>query len=305
MLAGQFGASQLAKVGGRLAITPANSVPSERSFSAMNYIQNNFRARMSTVITSRLCNVYMNCRVLDQRKGLITNDWIQQQIKRRVERHQNKQMANLADVKRAQQASMSLNDLIDEAAVIIPASKAALISFPEEADRILMPPPPAPEHVVLPEWVTRESGKQYPSKKQRKRKAPSEAPQTPRQRSQTPQLLTPQTQSQLSQLTRSTQGTPPTESTQSQYWAPAAPLRTLSPHPQPPSSQFSFLAGSSMPMPPQSPSQTQSQRTPLGVIDINSSQQYAQPREMYDLCSPRRSYQGPSLEFSQDSQFSP
>ena len=72
MLASRFGASELAELAVRLAVTPANSVPSERSFSAMNYIQNSFRAGMSTTTTSKLCLIYMNSRALDRRPSLLS-----------------------------------------------------------------------------------------------------------------------------------------------------------------------------------------------------------------------------------------
>ncbi|KAK5999281.1 hypothetical protein QM012_006360 [Aureobasidium pullulans] len=314
MLASKFGAIQLAKIGSRLAITPANSVPSERSFSAMNYIQNNFRAKMSTKVTSKLCNVYMNSRSLDKRKELITNDWIQQQIMRRVERHKNQRLATLEDIKIAQQErdTRTLDDLIDEAADIIPAAKAALasLSFPQDdLDRVLMPPPPVAPEPILPDWVVLPSVKQHPSKKQpqprqsRKRKAPSETPQTPRTRSKTPQqypqLPTPQTQ--------------PTQSTQSQYWAPPAPLRTPSPFQHPPSSQLSFSIGSSAPaarvVTPSQQSrvitstmstQETHYRAPLG--ELNNNSQYAQLREVFDLTASSLPSLPSMFDFSQNSE---
>ncbi|KAG2171182.1 hypothetical protein JADG_010921 [Aureobasidium aubasidani] len=163
LLADKFGAPELAKLAGRLAVTPANSVPSERSFLAMNYIQNTFRAKMSTPVTSQLCNVYMNSRALDRRKALITDDWKLAQIKRRSERFaaRNNPIKERAvqneDIKQInREETVHLDDLIDEAAVVIPAAHTASIKleFPFE-DRLAMPPPPPPipQARPLPPWV--------------------------------------------------------------------------------------------------------------------------------------------------------
>jgi hypothetical protein len=51
----------------RLHETPANSVPSERSFSAMNFIQNTYRTRLSTVKTNKLTNIFVNTKALRRR----------------------------------------------------------------------------------------------------------------------------------------------------------------------------------------------------------------------------------------------
>jgi hypothetical protein len=60
-------APDLARLAMRLHETPANSVPSERSFSAMNYIQNDYRTRLSTAKTNKLTYIYMNTKALRRR----------------------------------------------------------------------------------------------------------------------------------------------------------------------------------------------------------------------------------------------
>lgn len=56
----------------RLIATPANSVPSERSFSAMNYIQNQFRSRMSTERTDMAIYTFMNSKALARNRAIST-----------------------------------------------------------------------------------------------------------------------------------------------------------------------------------------------------------------------------------------
>lgn len=57
-------APELSLLATRLWVCPANSVPSERSFSATNYIQSRFRSRLSTERTSLLTYIYMNLAAL-------------------------------------------------------------------------------------------------------------------------------------------------------------------------------------------------------------------------------------------------
>src|SRR5579859_4408750 len=52
----------------RLFSTPANSVPSERSFSAQNYIHTKTRNSLKPDRVDKLTYIYMNSRVLDARK---------------------------------------------------------------------------------------------------------------------------------------------------------------------------------------------------------------------------------------------
>lgn len=63
-------APQLAHLATRLWLCPANSVPSERAFSATNYVQNQYRTRLSTRTTSDLTYVYINYRALQRRTQL-------------------------------------------------------------------------------------------------------------------------------------------------------------------------------------------------------------------------------------------
>ena len=52
----------------RLFLTPANSVPSERSFSSQNYIHTKIRSSLKPDRVDKLTYIYMNSRVLDARK---------------------------------------------------------------------------------------------------------------------------------------------------------------------------------------------------------------------------------------------
>jgi hypothetical protein len=52
----------------RLFSTPANSVPSERSFSAQNYIHTKTRNSLKPDRVDKLTYIYMNSRVFDARK---------------------------------------------------------------------------------------------------------------------------------------------------------------------------------------------------------------------------------------------
>ena len=141
MLAGRFGVSELAELAGRLAITPANSVPSERSFSAMNYIQNSFRACMSTSTTTDLCLIYINSKGMDCRPELLSEEYRCAQVFRRSERlaaHNNQQQTHrlmIDEIRRIEVLdSATIDDLIEEAAAVIPVATSALPDprFPEE-----------------------------------------------------------------------------------------------------------------------------------------------------------------------------
>lgn len=61
-------AKALSGVAQRVFSSPANSVPSERSFSAMNFIQDDFRSRLSADKTDKLTFIYMNSKVLRRTK---------------------------------------------------------------------------------------------------------------------------------------------------------------------------------------------------------------------------------------------
>jgi hypothetical protein len=94
-------APDLAQLAVRLHETPANSVPSERSFSVMNYIQNDHRTRLSTVKTNKLTYIYMNSKALRRRPLLESHH--NESRRRRRERE-----ALLADRKRRRQQDLEL-----------------------------------------------------------------------------------------------------------------------------------------------------------------------------------------------------
>ena len=52
----------------RLFSTPANSVPSERSFSIQNYIHTKIRNSLKSDRVDKLIYIYMNSRIFDARK---------------------------------------------------------------------------------------------------------------------------------------------------------------------------------------------------------------------------------------------
>ncbi|CAD0083660.1 unnamed protein product [Aureobasidium vineae] len=64
----QYDAQLLAQLALRLLSTPANSVPSERSFSSFNFIQNSFRTCLSTHRIDLLLYIHVNCRALEAHK---------------------------------------------------------------------------------------------------------------------------------------------------------------------------------------------------------------------------------------------
>jgi hypothetical protein len=164
MLASKFGASELADLAGRLATTPANSVPSERSFSAMNYIQNKFRARMSTPTTTDLCLIYINSRVLDRRNQLLSEEFRRQQITRRSQRlaarNDQRQIHRLMleEVKRIDELNAaSVEDLVEEVAAVIPATTTAAQSdvfiFATDTGEAGPAQSDQPTPSELPKWV--------------------------------------------------------------------------------------------------------------------------------------------------------
>lgn len=62
----------LAQLAHRIFSTPANSVPSERSFSAMNYIIDKFRASMDVERGNEAVYIYMNSKALRRAKKAAT-----------------------------------------------------------------------------------------------------------------------------------------------------------------------------------------------------------------------------------------
>lgn len=67
-------APELSRIALRLWLRPANSVPSERAFSATNFVQNRHRTRLFTAMTSNLTYIYINTRAL-RNKDRIDNDY--------------------------------------------------------------------------------------------------------------------------------------------------------------------------------------------------------------------------------------
>jgi hypothetical protein len=59
-------APELSQFALRLLHTPANSVPSERSFSTRNLVQDVKRNSLSPDVADRLCYIHINQRVLDR-----------------------------------------------------------------------------------------------------------------------------------------------------------------------------------------------------------------------------------------------
>ncbi|THY01019.1 hypothetical protein D6D01_10392 [Aureobasidium pullulans] len=83
----QYDASELCELALRLLSTPANSVPSERSFSSFNFIQNSFRTRLSTHRTDLLLYIYVNSRALD------AQPWLEAQKRERLKRRREINLA--------------------------------------------------------------------------------------------------------------------------------------------------------------------------------------------------------------------
>jgi hypothetical protein len=57
---------ELSSFAGLLITSVANSVPSERAFSTMNYIHSKLRNRLSVERADKLQYIYMNSRALDK-----------------------------------------------------------------------------------------------------------------------------------------------------------------------------------------------------------------------------------------------
>jgi hAT family C-terminal dimerisation region len=67
---------ELARLAARIFGTIANSVASERAFSAMNLIVTKLRNRLSPEKANKLIFIYMNQRVLDRSGDLLLGDWV-------------------------------------------------------------------------------------------------------------------------------------------------------------------------------------------------------------------------------------
>jgi hypothetical protein len=94
-------APELSHLAMRLHETPANSVPSERSFSAMNFIQNSRRTRLSTVKTNKLTYIFMNVKAL-RRKPILES----QQHARKQRRQERDELAATRKEIRQQQLEL-------------------------------------------------------------------------------------------------------------------------------------------------------------------------------------------------------
>jgi hAT family C-terminal dimerisation region len=68
-------ASYLSALAIQVFSTPANSVPSERSFSAINFIQDEYRSHLSAEKTNMLIFIYMNSKVLRQQPSEPASTW--------------------------------------------------------------------------------------------------------------------------------------------------------------------------------------------------------------------------------------
>ena len=65
----RYGAPVISELAVRLARTPSNTVPAERSFSNLKVIHNSIRNRLSHDRVNKLLYVYMNTRVLERIEG--------------------------------------------------------------------------------------------------------------------------------------------------------------------------------------------------------------------------------------------
>ena len=74
----------------RVFSTPANSVPSERSFSAMNFLQDEYRSRLSAERTDMLTFIYMNSKVLRRQPSEPAPTWYN------ITEEQEEELENLA-----------------------------------------------------------------------------------------------------------------------------------------------------------------------------------------------------------------
>jgi hypothetical protein len=68
---------ELARLAVRIFETIANSVASERAFSAMNLIVTKLWNRLSAKKADKLIYIYMNQRVLDKIGDLLLGDWVE------------------------------------------------------------------------------------------------------------------------------------------------------------------------------------------------------------------------------------
>lgn len=156
-------ATDLSELAVRLHETPANSVPSERSFSAMNFIQNDYRTRLSTIKTNKLTYIFMNTKALRRRPILESHH--AERRRRRQERElvvaTRKQMrqqelellraqgmsfgdAGIA-VKSEQLHDDDLNELYDQAIAALPDYDASIY--------MPLPPPPPPIQMMQQEPI--------------------------------------------------------------------------------------------------------------------------------------------------------
>lgn len=136
-------APDLSRLAMRLHETPANSVPSERSFSAMNFIQNTYRTRLSTVKTNKLTYIFMNTKALRRRPILESHH--RERRRRRQEREKiaasRKQQRMLElevlraedrafdgnEVKLEQLDNDSLDDLYEQAIAALPDDEVMVV----------------------------------------------------------------------------------------------------------------------------------------------------------------------------------
>jgi hAT family protein len=76
--------NELARLAVRIFETIANSVASERAFSAMNLIVTKLRNRLSAEKADKLIYIYMNQRVLDKACDLLLGDWVEKSDEEQV-----------------------------------------------------------------------------------------------------------------------------------------------------------------------------------------------------------------------------
>jgi hAT family C-terminal dimerisation region len=72
-IAAMHHAPVLGKLGNRIFQAPANSVPSERSFSTQNFLHSKARNRLDPIWVDKLTYIYMNSRVLCGKDSIINN----------------------------------------------------------------------------------------------------------------------------------------------------------------------------------------------------------------------------------------
>jgi hypothetical protein len=76
---------ELAKLAIRIFKTIANSVASERAFSAIGLIVTRLRNRLGAEKADKLIYIYLNQRVLDRHGDLLLGDWVDKTDKEQVE----------------------------------------------------------------------------------------------------------------------------------------------------------------------------------------------------------------------------